>query len=414
MDAFSYDVLFLASLAENHFMPIEQKFDLPFITDIMANYLVSSPLVDQVRLLSSNGMELIRINESKGQAEIVAQTRLQDKANRYYFTDVKGLTSGSISVSYLDLNVENGQVEVPVKPMIRLASPLHDSSGNFIGAVIINFKAKTMISRLAAFGDETHDVWLVDDKGDWLLAPKDQMPWAGQLELGGNNLKTYLPKLYALLSDTRMGSKQAKQPTGFYRLQKIAIKPNAMIDQPVISRADNIFLIVHTRLKYAGLAAVAHRVFSNPYSFVVYFIGLWAAFIYSYQSFRRQRLKRRNRFQKNIITAFFDSAPEAMLVFNAQGQVVYENFKLTELLSELSGSSESGLQLESAQLRKALWHDYRSNALPKEFIEVVCKDKRRYFRRKASWIGEDDEELLIGVVVSELTDMKQGGIDIHP
>lgn len=55
-------------------------------------------------------------------------TDLQYKGNRYYFKDSIGLEKDQIFVSALDLNVENGKVEIPHKPMIRFATPVFDNA----------------------------------------------------------------------------------------------------------------------------------------------------------------------------------------------------------------------------------------------------------------------------------------------
>ncbi len=46
----------------------------------------------------------------------------------YYFKDSIGLEKDQIFVSALDLNVENGKVEIPHKPMIRFATPVFDNA----------------------------------------------------------------------------------------------------------------------------------------------------------------------------------------------------------------------------------------------------------------------------------------------
>ena len=48
-------------------------------------------------------------------------SELQDKGNRDYFLDAVGLAPGALYVSALDPNIENGEVEIPIRPMLRAA-----------------------------------------------------------------------------------------------------------------------------------------------------------------------------------------------------------------------------------------------------------------------------------------------------
>ena len=77
-------------------------------------------MYDQVRFLDKNGQELIRVNFNDGKPALVSEEQLQNKAKRYYFADTFALEPGRIFVSPFDLNVEQGQVELPLKPTAEL------------------------------------------------------------------------------------------------------------------------------------------------------------------------------------------------------------------------------------------------------------------------------------------------------
>src|SRR4030065_487409 len=84
---------------------------------------------DQIRLLDSTGMEVVRINFDKGKPRIAPAGELQNKANRYYFSEMIATRSGHIYLSPFDLNIEGERVETPLKPLIRFAIPLLDKRG---------------------------------------------------------------------------------------------------------------------------------------------------------------------------------------------------------------------------------------------------------------------------------------------
>jgi hypothetical protein len=103
---------------------------------------------DQIRYIDETGMEQARINYSSGSPVVVPPEKLQDKSGRYYFRESIGLSEGEIYFSPLDLNVENGRVETPRKPMIRLATPVFTPAGEKAGIVVLNYLAEEVIERL--------------------------------------------------------------------------------------------------------------------------------------------------------------------------------------------------------------------------------------------------------------------------
>lgn len=104
-------------------------------------------IYDQIRILDSSGMEKIRINYNKANGiEIVKEDKLQNKKNRYYFTDTYCLNEGEIFVSPLDLNIEHGKIEDPIKPMIRFGTPIFDNKGTKRGIIIFNYLAEYLIN----------------------------------------------------------------------------------------------------------------------------------------------------------------------------------------------------------------------------------------------------------------------------
>ncbi|WP_306590021.1 ATP-binding protein [Geothrix sp. 21YS21S-4] len=142
----------------------------------------AKPVYDQIRWLDETGMERIRINQGGGTPVIVPQSQLQNKADRYYFVEAQALKEEGIYVSPLDLNVENGQIERPLKPTIRVASPVRDSQGRRRGIVILNYRGDTLLSLYAkATGNHLNRAWLTNTYGYWLKATNPEEEWGFQL-----------------------------------------------------------------------------------------------------------------------------------------------------------------------------------------------------------------------------------------
>ena len=130
----------------------------------MAKY---SGLYDQVRLLNAHGQEIIRINYNNGKLQIVPLEELQNKNDRYYFRDALALDVGNFFISPLDLNKEHGQIEKPVKPMLRFATPVADRNGKKQGVVLLNYFGNKLLSlfRIQNHTGQRGKLMLVNDAG---------------------------------------------------------------------------------------------------------------------------------------------------------------------------------------------------------------------------------------------------------
>jgi len=124
----------------------------------LANELLSfcrnKKMYDQVRLLDATGMERVRINFNRDHPVIVPKAALKNKGNRYYFKDTIRLQQGEVFVSPLDLNVEGGTIERPLKPMIRFGIPVFNNRGEKRGILVLNYFAELLITQLE---NRSHD-----------------------------------------------------------------------------------------------------------------------------------------------------------------------------------------------------------------------------------------------------------------
>jgi len=162
----------------------------------------SSRMYDQIRLLDETGMEIVRVNFNEGNPSIVPEEKLQNKGKRYYFTGAFALEQGQVFVSPLDLNIERGQIERPVKertlpgtptfdniwvpargnkyakPIIRFAAPVFDRAGRKRGVVLVNYSGASLLNKFSEHGDaETSESMLVNAEGYWLHGPSPADEW---------------------------------------------------------------------------------------------------------------------------------------------------------------------------------------------------------------------------------------------
>ena len=136
------DLMFFSSYNQLQNTFEEPGFHMTHLLNDFSLFSRGSKIFDQIRMLNETGMEITRINLFKGKPVIVPSEQLQFKGDRYYFKDSIGLGKGEIFVSPFDLNIEHGEIEQPLKPMIRFATPVFDREGQKRGVIIFNYLAQ--------------------------------------------------------------------------------------------------------------------------------------------------------------------------------------------------------------------------------------------------------------------------------
>ncbi|MEH2072912.1 MAG: ATP-binding protein [Nostoc sp.] len=135
-------------------------------------------LYDQIRFLDGSGKEVVRVNFKKGEPVIVPEEKLQVQAKRYWFNDTLRLNEGEVFVSPLDLNIDQGKIEQPFKPMIRFGTPVFDRRGQKRGIVVLNyFGAKLLDNFNQAFANVPSQGMLLNSDGYWLKGAKSEDEW---------------------------------------------------------------------------------------------------------------------------------------------------------------------------------------------------------------------------------------------
>jgi len=142
------------------------------------SFSASISLYDQIRLLDAEGIEVIRVNFGGGSPYVVPAAQLQQKSGRPYVKETWQLGAGEIYVSPLDLNVEQGRVEIPIKPVLRVGTPVLDHSGNRKGMVILNYLGEILLEdvRKSSLVTDCH-LMLLNDEGFWLLGVRPEDEW---------------------------------------------------------------------------------------------------------------------------------------------------------------------------------------------------------------------------------------------
>ncbi len=164
-------------------------------------------LYDQARFLDASGMEKERVNYNEGFPSIVSPEKLQNKQDRPYFREAMALGIGEVYLSGLGLNREQGRVELPIKPIVRLAAPVYDDLAHKRGVVVLNYLAGPVLRELG--GITSGSPWrmlLTDSNGFWLKGITPEEEWGKEFpERTGATLQAGFPETAMALKKTDSG-----------------------------------------------------------------------------------------------------------------------------------------------------------------------------------------------------------------
>jgi len=176
------DLRFLAQQPELERFLAGRSEGLSALKREYVSFALSKPLYDQIRLLDESGREVVRVNRRGDELEVVEAPYLQSKGSRYYFRDAIALPPGEIYVSPLDLNVERGEIELPPRPVVRLATPVLAASNRARALIVLNYAGGELLSRLREIARASPgQMLLIDLHGGYIQAPNPKLEWGEPL-----------------------------------------------------------------------------------------------------------------------------------------------------------------------------------------------------------------------------------------
>ena len=151
------------------------------VTARWRHFAASRPGYVQVRLLDADADEVVRLERRGEVVQPTPHEGLQQKADRYYVQAARALAPGEVYLSPLDLNVEDGVVEQPARPVLRGVLALWEQDG-LAGYVVLNASGAALLERLRR-AVEAHPgtPWLLDAEGHALGLPGDVAGFGAQL-----------------------------------------------------------------------------------------------------------------------------------------------------------------------------------------------------------------------------------------
>ena len=160
--------------------------------------LATHRVYDQARFINAEGREVVRANFNDGAPALVPPHRLQDKSERYYFNHTMELEPGQIYLSVFDLNKEDDELELPFKPVLRIATPVNDASGQKRGLLVLNYLGSHLLHKIIEAGTASGgDNWLLNAEGYWIKGPVSDHEWGFMVsERGEHTVEREYPELW--------------------------------------------------------------------------------------------------------------------------------------------------------------------------------------------------------------------------
>jgi len=142
----------------------------------------SDNFIMQLRLIDKNGNELIRTNRNVCYAlpNQTSKHNLQNKKERYYFKKIFSLKKDEIWLSNLDLNIEHGKIEKPLKAVIRMGTPVFNKNNKKIGILIVNVFMSKLLDALKS--TRLYNIYIIDKDGYFIIHPNKKYNWSRYLQ----------------------------------------------------------------------------------------------------------------------------------------------------------------------------------------------------------------------------------------
>lgn len=137
---------------------------------IFRSMLEVNPNYTQLRYIgiADEGKEIVRLDRSRYNIYKINDRSLQKKASRPYFKKGIQVAQGSIIFSDVTYNRENGKLQYPLVPTLRVLKSIYDdSTGRVFGLLVINLNYEQFLRRILLNSLSEHNLILYNSQGDF-------------------------------------------------------------------------------------------------------------------------------------------------------------------------------------------------------------------------------------------------------
>ena len=143
------------------------------LTRVFYSLAQESPDLLQVRLIGAadNGREIVRVNRIANLVAEVDGADLQQKGDADYVRQTLDAAPGATLMFGVNLNREQGVIEEPYLPVLRVATPVYSSRGQIYGLIVININMNNVLKKMRARFRSDVAFYLADAEGEYIIHP---------------------------------------------------------------------------------------------------------------------------------------------------------------------------------------------------------------------------------------------------
>ena len=174
--------------------------------DLVA-YCERKPFCSKVRVLDTDGMEILKVSNDGDKALMESADKLRLKSEQDYFKEALNINRGEVYVSPMESSVQEGRVEEARRPVIRIATPSFANGGEKLAVIVVSLFGDQLLEKVKslASGPLKRPI-VINSEGFMLFGGRGKDDYAFTSEDGKErNLAKLYPETWRRISGNETG-----------------------------------------------------------------------------------------------------------------------------------------------------------------------------------------------------------------
>ncbi len=301
--------------------------------DLQYDYLLFSSekkIYDKIRILDEVGREIVYIKYKNGKPYVLQPDQLKNKSDRSYYEATKNLKRGEVYISPFDLSYENGDIEHPLKPTIRFATPTYDNAGNFRGILILNFLGSSLTEKLINARPLKYErISLLNSDGYWLYSQYPEKVFGFRIE-GNNDTRYQKYHQEAWQQIKGVDYHQFSNEGGLFTSKKIYPFAEAFkgdLKPGITDLNKRYYWILVSEVLPTKINLIKDQVYSTYLNafIIIFFLIAITAWIYATATTKRKSVEQALKESEKLIGSIMNSAHDAIMMTDENGAIHFWN-----------------------------------------------------------------------------------------
>lgn len=170
--------LFILAKSENLKDYVDSKASKSDLARTLTLIARERRIYDKIRYISASGREEVAINYDGERPYLEWPSNLSNISDRFYFQQTLSLRPGMVYISDFEPHSIGEKIERPLKPIIRVATPIYNGTGGAAGIVVLNVRGNAILDLIRAQWEMSSGIPLVvTDRGQFVLAADKSQEW---------------------------------------------------------------------------------------------------------------------------------------------------------------------------------------------------------------------------------------------